>query len=79
MAMTGDLLSSFIKRRMNLAPGSQALGLDQIPESLLPVIACRWILPVTALDIVAVTGLFFFGELVASRALFALNIRDRPY
>jgi hypothetical protein len=79
IAMIGDLLSSFAKRRMKLVPGSMALALDQIPESLLPATAARWVLPVSVLDIVAVTGLFFVGELVASRALFALNIRDRPY
>src|ERR1700730_526564 len=32
MAMIGDLLSSFVKRRMKLVPGSMALALDQIPE-----------------------------------------------
>lgn len=78
-AMIGDLFSSFTKRRMNLLPGSMALGLDQIPESLLPAIACRWVLPITALDIVLVTALFFVGELVVSRALYAFKIRDRPY
>ena len=31
-AMAGDLLSSFLKRRLALAPSSQAIGLDQIPE-----------------------------------------------
>jgi hypothetical protein len=79
VAMIGDLLSSFIKRRMKLAPGGMALGLDQIPESLLPAIAARLALPVTMLDAAIVAGLFFIGELAASRALFALNIRDRPY
>jgi hypothetical protein len=78
-AMMGDLFSSFAKRRMTLAPGSMALGLDQIPESLLPALACRWMLPVTALDIVVVAALFFVGELIVSRALYTLNIRDRPY
>jgi CDP-archaeol synthase len=78
-AMVGDLFSSFIKRRMKLAPGSMALGLDQIPESLLPAVACQWILPITALDIVLVTALFFVGELAISRALYAFNVRDRPY
>jgi CDP-diglyceride synthetase len=79
MAMIGDLLSSFVKRRMKLVSGSMALALDQVPESLLPAIAARWVLPITVLDIIFVTGLFFVCELVASRALFALNIRDRPY
>jgi hypothetical protein len=66
-------------RERELVPGSMALALDQIPESLLPAIAARWVLPVSVLDIIFVTGLFFVGELVASRVLFALNIRDRPY
>jgi len=79
MAMIGDLFSSFIKRRMKLAPGSMALGLDQIPESLLPAIACRGFLPITAMDILLVTALFFFSELVASRVLYRFKIRDRPY
>jgi len=78
-AMIGDLMSSFIKRRMKLAPGSMALGLDQIPESFLPAIAAHSILPVSALDAAIVSGFFFAGELAVSRALFALNIRDRPY
>ena len=58
MAMIGDLLSSFVKRRMKLVPGSMALALDQIPESLLPAIAARWVLSVSVLDIIFVTGLF---------------------
>ena len=31
-AMAGDLFSSFVKRRLNFPPSSQALGLDQVPE-----------------------------------------------
>lgn len=78
-AMAGDLFSSFIKRRMKREPSSMVLGLDQIPESLLPAIAARCVMPLTLLDIVVVTVLFFVGELAASRVLFALAIRDRPY
>lgn len=32
VAMAGDLISSFTKRRLKLQPSSQALGLDQVPE-----------------------------------------------
>jgi CDP-2,3-bis-(O-geranylgeranyl)-sn-glycerol synthase len=78
-AMTGDLLSSFLKRRMSLAPSSQAIGLDQIPESLLPALACRSMLGLSSLDIAATVVLFFFGEMALSRLLFNLRIRDRPY
>jgi hypothetical protein len=79
MAMLGDLFSSFVKRRMGLAPSDRATGLDQLPESVLPLLACAFFLPLTLLDFIVATVLFFFGELVLSRLLFKLNLRNRPY
>jgi hypothetical protein len=78
-AMAGDLVSSFLKRRMGLRPSDQSIGLDQIPESLLPLLAARWLLPVTLVDILVGTALFLVGSLVVSRLLFKLNVRDEPY
>ena len=78
-AIAGDLLSSFLKRRLGLPPSSKAVGLDQIPESLFPLLACRHALLLTALDIIAGTVIFFVGEVVLSRVLFRLHVRDRPY
>ncbi len=78
-AMAGDLFSSFVKRRLNLPPSSQALGLDQIPESLLPMLACRDALSLTAIDITLGIAVFFAGELVLSRLLFRAHLRDEPY
>ncbi len=78
-AMAGDLFSSFLKRRMNMAPSSQAIGLDQIPESLFPALACQSMLGLNALDIAAIIVLFFFGEIALSHLLFNLHVRDRPY
>jgi len=79
MAMAGDLFSSFIKRRLNLPPSSQAIGLDQIPESLFPLLACRGLLSLTASDIVVGVALFFIGEVLLSRVFYRLGLRDRPY
>ncbi len=78
-AMAGDLFSSFCKRRLGLAPSSPALGLDQIPESLLPLLACRNLLSLTAIDLAAVVVIFFVGEVLLSRLLYALDLRERPY
>jgi CDP-diglyceride synthetase len=39
LAMAGDLFSSFFKRRMRLPAGGRATGLDQLPESLFPLLA----------------------------------------
>jgi CDP-diglyceride synthetase len=78
-AMTGDLFSSFVKRRLGMSDSSQFTGLDQIPESLLPLLVCMFLLPLTLIDVAIVTTIFFVGALVLSRILFKLNIRDRPY
>lgn len=79
VAMAGDLLSSFMKRRLGQAPSSQAIVLDQIPESLFPLIAARLLLPISALDIAVATTTFFAGELLLSRLLYKWHVRDRPY
>lgn len=78
-AMSGDLLSSFVKRRLGYASSSRAWGLDQIPESLLPAIACMGLLEITVVDIVLVVTLFIVGEMLLSRLLFRLHIREQPY
>ncbi len=38
LSMLGDLVSSFLKRRFSFTSGDAVLGLDQIPEGLLPFI-----------------------------------------
>ena len=79
LAMAGDLVSSFLKRRMALPPSSRASGLDQIPEALFPLLACRNLLSLTMADIGAAAALFFIGEVLLSRVLYAFRLRDRPY
>ena len=78
-AMAGDLFSSFLKRRLHLAASSKATGLDQIPESLFPLLACRSVLSLTALDIAVACAIFFAGQVLLSRLFFWLRWRDRPY
>lgn len=79
LAMIGDLASSFIKRRLGRPPSSMALGLDQIPESLLPTLVCKARLGLTAWDIAGVVFGFILLELLLSRLLFRLHLRDQPY
>ncbi|GLI94753.1 CDP-archaeol synthase [Methylocystis echinoides] len=79
LAMLGDLFSSFVKRRSARAPSAQALGLDQIPESLLPALYAVFELSLSAGDVAAVVALFFVGELFLSRVLYALGLREQPY
>ncbi len=79
LAMAGDLMSSFLKRRLNRPPSSQALGLDQVPESLLPLWWAASAQGYGAAGVLLGVVVFFVGELLVSRVLFRLHIRDRPY
>jgi CDP-archaeol synthase len=78
-AMIGDVISSFTKRRIGLRPSSQAIGLDQIPESLLPFAALGRTLNLSPLDVAAGVALFLGSEVLASRLLYEAKIRDEPY
>jgi CDP-diglyceride synthetase len=78
-AMAGDALASFIKRRLGLLPGDRALGLDQIPEALLPLLVVRDTLDLGWPQILAVTFAFSVLALPLSRLFFKLGLRDRPY
>jgi CDP-2,3-bis-(O-geranylgeranyl)-sn-glycerol synthase len=41
LALSGDLASSFAKRRLDLPAGRESVLLDTLPESLLPLLALR--------------------------------------
>ena len=76
--MLGDLVSSFIKRRLNINSSDSALGLDQGLEALLPVLIFRSQFALQAIDIFAIVGAFFLLEIVLSPLLYRLHIRNRP-
>lgn len=79
LAMLGDACSSFVKRRMKLASGHRALGLDQIPEAAFPLMAVRSPYGLGWVDIGLMVVAFFFLELLLSRILYHLHLRERPY
>lgn len=79
VAMLGDALSSFVKRRLGIASSGRATGIDQIPEALLPLIAVRGALELSLPEIAAITLAFFVLEITLSRLFFRLGLRDRPY
>ena len=79
LAMTGDLLASFIKRRMGWAESSRARSLDTLPESLLPILLLNKPLALSLIDIMLIAALFFLIEEWVSPVLYRLHIRKRPY
>jgi hypothetical protein len=75
LAMIGDLSSSFVKRRLALAPGARVMGLDQIPESLLPAAVIMGAFGIGWASVAAVVLLFVAIDLLISPMLFRLQIR----
>ena len=78
-AMLGDLCSSFIKRRMGLASGDMALGLDQVPEALFPALVLMGPLQLSMAEAVGAVLLFFVLGIPLSLLLYRLGLRKRPY
>lgn len=79
VAMLGDALSSFVKRRLGIAPSGRATGIDQIPEALLPLLVVRSALELSLLQVAAITLTFFLLEIPLAWLSFRLGLRDRPY
>jgi CDP-2,3-bis-(O-geranylgeranyl)-sn-glycerol synthase len=78
LAMIGDLLSSFLKRRLGIASSDSALGLDQGLEALVPVLVMQrqWALYLS--DMLAIIAMFFIVDVALSRLLYKLHIRKSP-
>jgi CDP-2,3-bis-(O-geranylgeranyl)-sn-glycerol synthase len=66
LAMLGDLVSSFIKRRLDIATSQSAPLLDQLPESLLPLLVMQQVLSVTLPEIAAAATIFMAINLAFS-------------
>ena len=79
LAMLGDLTASFIKRRLGLPSSSQAIGLDQIPESLIPLIYCIYSLDLEWNSLLITVLGFWISEMLLSRLLYRFGIRRHPY
>ncbi len=79
LAMVGDALSSFVKRRLGLKPGDKASGLDQIPESLLPLLAVAGPYGLGWLDLALLVAAFTLFDMGVSGPLYRLHLRRRPY
>jgi len=78
-AVAGDLLTSFIKRRMGLPPSSRARGLDQVPESLLPALVAAPRLGLAVADIALVVGMFVVLAVGLSPVLCRIRVRETPH
>jgi hypothetical protein len=78
-AMAGDLFSSCLKRRLGIESSGQAMGLDQVPEALFPLLVCYRYFELDPFGVILIVVLFTLGTLIASPVMYWLGIRKRPY
>lgn len=79
LAMAGDAIASFIKRRLDIPPHGRSTGLDQLPEALLPLWVLQGPLGLSGIQIAIGAFLFMVLERLISPLLFRCHIRLRPY
>jgi len=79
LAMAGDCVSSFVKRRLGYPSEAKALGLDQIPESLFPLLGMWHVLNLSIWGMGVTVAIFIVAEQVLSFIGYKLHIRKHPY
>lgn len=78
-AMAGDALASFLKRRLGIASSGRAFGLDQLPESLLPLWALQPVLNLSLPLVIGVCVAFVLLEPPAAKLAHRWGWREQPY
>lgn len=79
LGMTGDLCSSFVKRRMGLEAGARSPGLDQLPEAFLPSAYAVYTLGLEWWWAVVLALVFMLLAMLVSKPLYWIRIRKRPH
>ena len=74
--MVGDSLKSFFKRRLDIAPGARWIPADQLDFVVGGLIVLSFWTDLTWLDVFAVLGLSFIGDIAINQLAFRMGIRD---
>jgi len=67
LAMLGDATSSFVKRRLGYPASSALPVLDQVPESLLPLLLLQPVTGAAVAEILGAIAVFFILDLLLPR------------
>jgi CDP-2,3-bis-(O-geranylgeranyl)-sn-glycerol synthase len=78
-SLSGDLIASFIKRRLRFRSGQMFFGIDQGIESFLPLWLLKKNLGIAWMDILLIVLVFTFCAIILSPVLFKFKIRRNPF
>jgi CDP-2,3-bis-(O-geranylgeranyl)-sn-glycerol synthase len=66
-SLVADALSSAVKRRLKLRPGTEVIGLDQLGEALLPLVLFARSLSLDTMEVAVVTVAFTILDIGSAR------------
>jgi CDP-2,3-bis-(O-geranylgeranyl)-sn-glycerol synthase len=76
--MAGDLLTSFLKRRLGMASSTSAPLIDQLAECLFPAMVCVLQLGLSLIDVFVIVAIFTLSDIIlgVARAAFFTRLRS---
>lgn len=77
-ALGGDLIKSFFKRRVNVAPGESWFPFDQLDYVFGGLIASMAVIRLSIGDYVLLVVVWFVAHLITVRIGHQINLRDQP-
>lgn len=75
-AMIGDSLKSYVKRRLNIAPGQSWIPADQLDFVLGGLLALSFWVRLGWLDVIMILTVSFVGDILINHLSFQLGIRN---
>lgn len=76
-AMAGDLLTSFLKRRLGMASSTSAPVIDQLAECLFPAMVCALQLGLSLINVFVIVAIFTLSDIILGVAGAAFFTRLR--
>ncbi|HZK78618.1 MAG TPA: CDP-archaeol synthase [Gemmatimonadaceae bacterium] len=78
-AIGGDIVKSFFKRRMKIAPGGRWIPADQLDFGIGALILISSMAHLSWLDAVTILAITFVGDIIVNQLAFRLHIRDTAW
>jgi CDP-2,3-bis-(O-geranylgeranyl)-sn-glycerol synthase len=78
-AIGGDILKSFFKRRLKIAPGDRWIPADQLDFGVGALLLMAPIASLSWIDATVILAITFVGDILVNQVAFRLHIRDSAW
>jgi CDP-2,3-bis-(O-geranylgeranyl)-sn-glycerol synthase len=78
-AMAGDMVKSFVKRRIGIAPGKPWVPADQLDFAVGALIPIAFLVPLSAADVLWILAITFVADIAVNHVSFYAGIRSTKW